>query len=244
MRSITPYTARSSKHKHVSRRKVYSTRSVREWTFEVNPATVSRAKATRLRELGINRISIAVRLWDDGILKTLGCAHTAAQASAAYRVLREAGFRNINLDLMFAIPGQTRGKWRDSLRRTIALAPAHIFAYCLSEPKAENEILRSRLPRAVRTTPTKPPVDSAERRGNRGKHGARNSESTALVTKFSFLHRKVMVINITKFPENGYSCRGVSLDACRIRWVTARESLRASRNKGGALYGWDLGRFF
>jgi len=105
---------------------------VREWTFEVNPATVSPAKAFRLRELGVNRISIGAQSWDDGILKTLGRAHTAGQAAGTYRLLREAGFGNINLDLMFAIPGQTREQWRDSLRQTIALAPAHISAYCLT----------------------------------------------------------------------------------------------------------------
>jgi oxygen-independent coproporphyrinogen-3 oxidase len=105
---------------------------LREWTFEVNPATVSAAKASRLRELGVNRISIGAQSWDDAILATLGRAHTAAQAAGTYRALREAGFENINLDLMFAIPGQTREQWRDSLRRTIAMAPAHISAYCLT----------------------------------------------------------------------------------------------------------------
>jgi len=106
--------------------------ALREWTFEVNPATVSAAKASRLRELGVNRISMGAQSWDDGILKTLGRAHTAGQAAATYGVLREAGFGNINLDLMFAIPGQSREQWRGSLRRTIALEPEHISAYCLT----------------------------------------------------------------------------------------------------------------
>jgi oxygen-independent coproporphyrinogen-3 oxidase len=105
---------------------------VREWTFEVNPATVSPAKASRLRDLGVNRISVGVQSWDDGILKTLGRVHTAGQAAGTYRVLREAGFENINLDLMFAIPGQSREQWRDSLLQTVALAPEHISAYCLT----------------------------------------------------------------------------------------------------------------
>jgi len=105
---------------------------LREWTFEVNPATVSAAKASRLRTLGVNRISIGVQSWDDGILKTLGRAHSAAQAAGTYAALREAGFDNINLDLMFGIPGQSREQWRESLRRTIALGPEHISAYCLT----------------------------------------------------------------------------------------------------------------
>jgi len=105
---------------------------VREWTFEVNPATVSAAKAACLRGLGVSRISMGVQSWDDAILKTLGRAHLAVQARGTYEVLREAGFSNINLDLMFAVPGQTRGQWRDTLSQTIALAPEHISAYCLT----------------------------------------------------------------------------------------------------------------
>ena len=106
---------------------------LREWTFEVNPATVSAAKAERLRGLGVNRISIGVQSWDDGVLATLGRAHTADQAASTYTVLRdEAGFENINMDLMFAIPGQSREQWKSTLLRTIALAPEHISAYCLT----------------------------------------------------------------------------------------------------------------
>jgi len=106
--------------------------AVREWTFEVNPATVSAAKAARLRELGVNRISLGAQSWDDGILKTLGRAHTAEQAARTYGALREAGFENINVDLMFAIPGQSREQWRAAIERTIALGPEHISAYCLT----------------------------------------------------------------------------------------------------------------
>ena len=106
--------------------------ALREWTFEVNPATVSPAKATRLRTLGVNRISIGVQSWDNPTLKILGRAHTAGQAATTYRVLRETGFDNINLDLMFAIPGQSRDQWRATLRQTIALGPEHVSAYCLT----------------------------------------------------------------------------------------------------------------
>jgi oxygen-independent coproporphyrinogen-3 oxidase len=105
---------------------------LREWTFEVNPATVSMAKAERLRALGVNRVSIGVQSWDDATLATLGRAHSAAQAASTYRTLRDAGFDNINLDLMFAIPGQSRGQWRESLLRTIDFVPEHISAYCLT----------------------------------------------------------------------------------------------------------------
>jgi len=106
--------------------------AVREWTFEVNPATVSAAKAKRLLELGVNRISMGAQSWDDKILGRLGRAHTAEQAEGTYRVLREAGFANINLDLMFAIPGQSREQWRTTLMKAMSLGPEHISAYCLT----------------------------------------------------------------------------------------------------------------
>lgn len=103
-----------------------------EWTFEINPATVSPEKARALRALGVNRISMGVQSWDDTILKTLGRIHNAGQAGQTYNILREAGFDNISIDLMFAVPGQTREQWRNTLEKTIALRPGHISAYCLT----------------------------------------------------------------------------------------------------------------
>ncbi len=103
-----------------------------EWTFEMNPATVSLEKARLLRDLGVNRISMGVQSWDPAILRTLGRVHSADQARRSYAILRGAGFDNVNLDLIFAVPGQTREIWRDSLRETIALAPDHISAYNLT----------------------------------------------------------------------------------------------------------------
>lgn len=105
---------------------------LREWTLEMNPATVSLEKAARLRALGVNRISMGVQSWDDGLLKVLGRVHNAAQAERSYEILREAGFENVNLDLMFAVPTQTRDQWQASLEKTIALKPEHISAYCLT----------------------------------------------------------------------------------------------------------------
>ena len=103
-----------------------------EWTFEINPATVSLEKAQLLRRLGVNRISMGVQSWDDDLLKVLGRIHSADQAEKTLQILREAGFDNISLDLMFAVPTQTRDQWRATLERTIALAPQHISAYCLT----------------------------------------------------------------------------------------------------------------
>lgn len=103
-----------------------------EWTLEMNPATVSLEKARVLRELGVNRISMGVQSWDSKLLEVLGRVHTAAQAERSYEILREAGFENVNLDLIFAVPTQTREQWTASLEKTISLRPNHISAYCLT----------------------------------------------------------------------------------------------------------------
>ncbi len=92
--------------------------------MEMNPATVSLEKARRMRDLGVNRVSMGVQSWDPELLKTLGRVHSAEQALRSYEILREAGFDNINLDLMFGVPGQTREQWRHSLEKTSPSPPS------------------------------------------------------------------------------------------------------------------------
>jgi oxygen-independent coproporphyrinogen-3 oxidase len=103
-----------------------------EWTIEANPGSVSARKAALLRELGVNRISLGVQSWDDDLLKVLGREHNASQAEQSFAILRNAGFTNINIDLMFGLPGHTVEQWRTTLEKTIALGPEHISAYCLT----------------------------------------------------------------------------------------------------------------
>jgi oxygen-independent coproporphyrinogen III oxidase len=105
---------------------------LREWTLEMNPATVSEEKAELLLSLGVNRISMGVQAWQSDLLDRLGRVHSAAQALRSYQILRRAGFKRINLDLIFGIPGQTPAQWEDSLLQTINLSPEHISAYCLT----------------------------------------------------------------------------------------------------------------
>ena len=105
---------------------------LREWTLEMNPATVSPDKARMLHEFGVNRISMGVQSWDPGVLTRLGRAHSAPQAERSFHILRGTGFTNVNLDLMFGIPGQSIETWERSLRTTFGLAPEHISAYCLT----------------------------------------------------------------------------------------------------------------
>ncbi|MCG3149035.1 MAG: Oxygen-independent coproporphyrinogen-III oxidase-like protein YqeR [Verrucomicrobiae bacterium] len=104
---------------------------VEEWTIECNPATVSTEKAKLFREFGVNRISMGVQALDDAMLEVLGRVHSEDSAVRSYEKLRAAGFENINLDLMFGLPGQTMAHWQETLRRAIALQPEHLSTYCL-----------------------------------------------------------------------------------------------------------------
>jgi oxygen-independent coproporphyrinogen-3 oxidase len=102
-----------------------------EWTIECNPSTVSTEKAKLFREYGINRISMGVQALDDELLKTIGRVHSLKAALESYAKLRAAGFDNINLDLMFGLPGQTLDHWRKTLEKAVELQPEHLSTYCL-----------------------------------------------------------------------------------------------------------------
>jgi oxygen-independent coproporphyrinogen III oxidase len=100
-----------------------------EWTVECNPATVSRDKARLLRSGGVNRISMGMQSLNDDLLDRLGRVHTREMAYKSFDMLRQAGFDNLNLDLMFAIPGQTLEVWRETLNEAIAMGSEHISSY-------------------------------------------------------------------------------------------------------------------
>lgn len=106
--------------------------ALEEWTIEMNPATVALDKAHLLRAGGVNRISMGVQSWDDALLKTLGRTHSADKAEESFHLLREAGFQNISIDLIFGIPGQSLASWKKTLERSIHLAPEHLSAYGLT----------------------------------------------------------------------------------------------------------------
>ena len=104
--------------------------ALREWTVEANPGSVSPRKADVLRNLGVSRISLGVQSWDDQLLQLLGLEHDSNQAEASFQILRRAGFKNLNIDLMFGLPGQTLEQWETTLKKTIDLQPDHISTYC------------------------------------------------------------------------------------------------------------------
>jgi len=113
-----------------------------EWTTEANPGSVSASKAALLRQLGITRISLGIQSWDDDLLKLLGREHNAKQGEESFDIFRGAGFSNINVDLMFGLPGQTIQQWRSTLERTVALMPEHISTYCLTYEEDTEFFLR------------------------------------------------------------------------------------------------------
>jgi oxygen-independent coproporphyrinogen III oxidase len=113
-----------------------------EWTIEANPGSVSARKAGVLKRFGVNRISLGVQSWDEKLLKLLGREHNARQAEESFQILRNTGFRNINVDLMFGLPGQTADQWWATLRKTIALQPEHISTYCLTYEEDTEFFLR------------------------------------------------------------------------------------------------------
>ncbi len=103
-----------------------------EITLEANPGTVDAGHFAGYRAAGVNRLSIGVQSFDDTMLRRLGRIHTASEAREAFHVARSAGFDNINLDLMYGLPGQTPGMAIDDLREAIALAPEHLSWYQLT----------------------------------------------------------------------------------------------------------------
>ena len=102
-----------------------------EISVEANPGTADLAKLKALRQLGINRLSIGAQSFNDHHLKTLGRIHNSDDIFRFYDDARAAGFENINLDLIFALPGQSLSDWQSDLKQAMKLQPEHISAYSL-----------------------------------------------------------------------------------------------------------------
>jgi len=106
-----------------------------EITVECNPfasGTDATDYFAALRAAGVNRLSIGLQAWQDGLLRRIGRSHTSADFVRTFHAAREAGFANINVDLMFALPGQTMADWRGSLDALADLCPEHISTYSLT----------------------------------------------------------------------------------------------------------------
>lgn len=102
-----------------------------EITIEVNPGTVTEDKLAAWYQAGVNRLSIGLQSADDKELEMLGRIHDYRTFEEMYDMARKAGFHNINVDIMAAIPGQTEDSYRETLKKVLTLAPEHISAYSL-----------------------------------------------------------------------------------------------------------------
>ena len=103
-----------------------------EVTLEANPEDVTPANASAWRRAGVNRISLGAQSFNDGVLKWMHRSHDAARIGEAVTVLRHAGFDNISLDLIFALPSELERDWAGDLDRAVALGPDHLSLYGLT----------------------------------------------------------------------------------------------------------------
>lgn len=117
--------------------------ALEEWTVEANPATVNRTKAALLMREGVNRVSMGAQSFFPAELAVLERLHSPDDIAPSVDILRQAGVSQINIDLIFGIPGQTIATWSESLRRAIELEPNHIACYGLTyEPNTRLTALK------------------------------------------------------------------------------------------------------
>jgi oxygen-independent coproporphyrinogen III oxidase len=103
-----------------------------EITAEANPESAASQKLRELADLGVNRLSIGLQAVQDDLLRHIGRRHSYGDFMGAFHEARRAGFRNVNVDLMYGLPGQTRALWRESLRRVAELGAEHVSLYALT----------------------------------------------------------------------------------------------------------------
>ena len=127
--SLLPPTAVATLVRHC--RRAFPFTPDAELTIEANPETVTPERVNAWLEAGITRVSMGIQSLDDQELLSLNRPHTAGRAVAAFRAIRAAGVRNINVDLLYGLPGQTVEAWRNTIRVALDLASEHLSAYAL-----------------------------------------------------------------------------------------------------------------
>ncbi|MBN1627409.1 MAG: radical SAM family heme chaperone HemW [Deltaproteobacteria bacterium] len=111
---------------------VYQFENDTEITIEANPGDINREKAAALKEMGFNRVNVGVQSFNDDELLFLGRRHSVRDAEDSISCLRESGFDNIGLDLIYGLPGQSPDAWKHNLERAVAFEPEHLSCYQLS----------------------------------------------------------------------------------------------------------------
>jgi oxygen-independent coproporphyrinogen-3 oxidase len=161
---------------------------VEEFTVECNPAQVTITTLKQLRVTGVNRLSIGAQSFNEAALQTLGRIHSPQQAIDAVQAAKNAGFDNIGLDLIFAVPGSTIKNWRQSLQTTIDLDVQHISAYSLTiEPTTP-------LQRAVKEGALSPLDEQTDR--------AMYELARKMLTEAGFVQYE-----ISNFAKGGFECK-------------------------------------
>jgi oxygen-independent coproporphyrinogen III oxidase len=127
-----------------------------EVTLEAHPATIDLSNLDPLRKGGINRLSMGVQSFSDAHLEALGRHHTAEAARQAFHAARAAGFENIGIDLIYALPGHALAEWEATLQSAIELAPEHLSLYCLSVE--EGTLFHKKEKQGLLSLPSEPEV--------------------------------------------------------------------------------------
>ena len=133
-----------------------------EITVEANPATLSRSKIDLLLSNGVNRLSIGVQSFNDTELKALGRIHSSREAFDSIDLILKTGLKNISLDLMYGIPGQTMKTWQESSSKAVGLSPSHISVYELPPEKG------TQLYELINTSKKNPPIPPLSKGGEGG----------------------------------------------------------------------------
>ncbi len=102
-----------------------------EFTIECNPGTVTEEKLKLMKNLGVNRLSLGLQAVQSSLLKSIGRIHDFKEFEESFRIARETGFNNINVDIMFGLPNQTVEQWKETLKIITSFEPEHISAYSL-----------------------------------------------------------------------------------------------------------------
>ena len=113
-------------------RSIFDLSTLEELTFEANPATFTERKVQLFKDLGITRVSLGIQSFSDRVLSTLGREHSCQQAIDSVKLLQQVGMEEVNIDLMFAVPGQPLQEWQDTLDTAVSLKPDHISCYNLT----------------------------------------------------------------------------------------------------------------
>ena len=109
----------------------YDVNSDAEISMEANPGTLDAAKLREYKSMYFNRLSMGLQAWQDRLLERLGRIHRVGEFEDNFLQARDSGFKNINVDLMFSLPGQTMDDWQETLEKVMRLDPEHISAYSL-----------------------------------------------------------------------------------------------------------------